>query len=85
MLKKAIVSSIHFEDSNSTVKRAIATLFRIQLKLETDPIPSIQAANDCEEVTFLPDSEEGKVRSREVISNINLISHSDLTQKLPYK
>ena len=85
MLRKAIIASIHSEDSNYTVKRGIAAVFRIRVKLETDPIPSIQAANDREEITTLLDSEEGKVRSREVIFNVNLISHSDFTQKLPYK
>ena len=85
MLRKAIISSILFEDSNSTTNRGITTLFRIKVKLETDPIPSIQAANDCEEITTLPDSEEAKVISREVVSNVNLIPHSDFTQKLPYK
>ena len=53
MLRKATISSILFEDSNSTVKRGIATLFCIQVKLETDPISSIQAANDSEEITTL--------------------------------
>ena len=55
MLRKAIISRIHFEDSNSTVKSGIATLFRIQVKLETDPIPNIEAVSDHEETTTLPD------------------------------
>ena len=85
MLRKAIISSIHFEDANSRVNRGIATLFRIKRILETDPIPSIQPANNREEITTLPDSKEGKLRSKEAIFNVNLISHSDFTQKLTYK
>ena len=61
MLRKAIVSCIDFEDPNSTIKRGIATIFRSEVKQETDPIPSIQTANDLEEITTLADSEEGKV------------------------
>ena len=56
-----------------------AALFRIKVKLETDPISSTEAANDREEIATLPDSQEAKVRSREVISDVNLISHSDFT------
>ena len=85
MLKKAIISSIQSEDSNSTVKMGIAALFRIKEKLEPDPIPIIQAAKDREEITTLADSEERTVRSREVVSNVNLISYSDFTQELPCK
>ena len=83
MLRTAIVSSIHFGDSNSTVKRDTAALYGIQVKLETDPIPSIEAANDCEEITTLLDSKEGKVRSKEVIYNVNLISHSGFARNCP--
>ena len=85
MLRKAIISSSNFEDSNSTIQRGIAPLFHIKVKLIADPNPSIEVAEDCEEIVTLSHSEEGNVRSREIISNVNLISHSDFAQKLPYK
>jgi len=51
-------------------------------KVETDFNPSIEVANDHAEVTNLPDSEESKVRSRDVINNANLILHFDCTEKI---
>ena len=39
---KAIIASVHLEDSTSTVERGIANLLCIKVELETDPIPSIE-------------------------------------------
>ena len=57
-------SSIRFEDSTLKAKRDIAASLLIKVKLETDAIPSIEEANNHEEINTLPHRDEGKARDQ---------------------